>query len=836
MEQPGFKTRSPSPPNYAFSSNSWDYPQKSASSVTSDSVSATRNGAHSRNGSHLVKMEVNNGSETPSSESNTDSDGQTVKREPSPSSHPPTTPSKQSVKQSSSSKKSSKLPVQLIPHFPRAEEDALATFETLETNWHQYKYLGKSKVQEDAMACECSYKPGDPLDRACGPHSDCINRLTQVECVDGECRCRSFCQNQRFTKRQYANVHIVKTEMKGFGLRAAGPISRDDFIYEYIGEVVSEPSFLKRMRDYGDEGIEHFYFMMLQKDEFLDATKKGGIGRFANHSCNPNCYVARWVVGTRLRMGIFAKRDIQMHEELTFNYNVDRYGHDAQKCYCGEPNCVGFIGGKTQTDLGGMDDLYIDALGIADEVERLGLKGNRKKKGKKLDEDFTPVLKPMEEEDVPKVVNAIRQTTSRNILTKLIERIKLTEDPAVLRQVTRLRGLTLMTPTLTEYKDDVEVQILILDTISKWPFVNRTKIEDAKIEPLLSELCQSTEQTISTSAQQLLDQWSLLEVIYRIPKKLKRDEDEDEPAQKIFVAQRDEEDDRPSKRVRREEPALAIKPLGVIRGVASGSTPFKKETPTLTPTIPSTPAVTSNQPSKGSLSQIIEQAMEDARRAQAEQEAQAAAAAAEEKKRLEEKSLRKQKAKEKRQKEKGKGSSKSRPPKDRPSAQATNDEGSSISNKEKKLLKLVGGAVVGYLSKWRSQLPPEEFKRHAKEITQKIAEKEKKGRTYQSNAKLDSLTDEKKAKIKEYVKSYVGKLRLNGSSGSKDPRKQRSENPVNGDSVPSPNGISTQLDDTSRHSENGGDDLSQSEDEMSQDSDDESDENTDTVKMDVDPC
>jgi [histone H3]-lysine36 N-trimethyltransferase len=66
---------------------------------------------------------------------------------------------------------------------------------------------------------------------------------------------------------------------------------------------------------------------------------------------------------------------------------------------------VGFIGGKTQTDLGGMDDLYIDgkphrlqtlkpasenplALGIADEVERLGLKGNRRKKGKKLDEDF----------------------------------------------------------------------------------------------------------------------------------------------------------------------------------------------------------------------------------------------------------------------------------------------------------------------------------------------------------------------------------------------------------------------------------------------------------------
>jgi hypothetical protein len=30
----------------------------------------------------------------------------------------------------------------------------------------------------------------------------------------------------------------------------------------------------------------------------------------------------------------------------------------------------------------------------------------------------------MGEDDVPKVVNAIRQTTSRSILTKLIERIK----------------------------------------------------------------------------------------------------------------------------------------------------------------------------------------------------------------------------------------------------------------------------------------------------------------------------------------------------------------------------------------------------------------------------
>jgi len=108
-------------------------------------------------------------------------------------------------------------PVQLIGDLPRAEKAAFATFEQLETNWHQYKTLGRSKVQEDAMSCECQFKPGilaflsdlspygtlslvlgvDDSDRACGANSDCINRLTQVECIEGECRCRQYCQNQR---------------------------------------------------------------------------------------------------------------------------------------------------------------------------------------------------------------------------------------------------------------------------------------------------------------------------------------------------------------------------------------------------------------------------------------------------------------------------------------------------------------------------------------------------------------------------------------------------------------------------------------------------------------
>lgn len=102
---------------------------------------------------------------------------------------------------------------------------------------------------------------------------------------------------------------------------------------------------------------------------------------------------------------------------------------------------MGYIGGKTQTDLAAMDDLYIDgvfhlsifdgtahthvpALGISDEVEKLGLKGSKKKKSRKLDEDYAPILKPLQEKDVPKVIQAIRQTSSRKVLSKLLTRIK----------------------------------------------------------------------------------------------------------------------------------------------------------------------------------------------------------------------------------------------------------------------------------------------------------------------------------------------------------------------------------------------------------------------------
>jgi histone-lysine N-methyltransferase SETD2 len=53
--------------------------------------------------------------------------------------------------------------------------------------------------------------------------------------------------------------------------------------------VVDVKEFKRRCEKYSKNKNEHFYFMALRNDQFIDATKKGNIARFFNHSCDPNC-------------------------------------------------------------------------------------------------------------------------------------------------------------------------------------------------------------------------------------------------------------------------------------------------------------------------------------------------------------------------------------------------------------------------------------------------------------------------------------------------------------------------------------------------------------------
>ncbi|CAF9914110.1 MAG: histone methyltransferase set2 [Alectoria fallacina] len=440
----------------------------------------------------------------------------TVKLEPG---HPP------KLARSTSHKIISK-PAPLFHDYPSKTEESKHTFQLLEQCSYTSKYIGST--EHGSMDCDCTeeWDGFTKTNSACGHDSDCINRATKMECV-GDCGCGADCQNQRFQQQQFADVTVFKTEKKGYGLRADTDLNPDDFIYEYIGEVIDEARFRRRMVQYDEEGIKHFYFMSLTKGEFVDATKKGNLGRFCNHSCNPNCYVDKWVVGEKLRMGIFAERKIKAGEELVFNYNVDRYGTDPQPCYCGEPNCTGFIGGKTQTERATkLSNTTIEALGIedGDGWDTAVAKKTRKKKVGEEDEEYVNNVQPksLDEDGVTKVMATLMQCREKWIAVKLLGRIQRCDDERVRNRVVKMHGYQILNSALTLWKEDFNVVLQVFDILGKFPLLTRNKINDSKIEITVESFKACGDDMVELQAQGLLDSWSKLEVAYRIPRK-KRD-------------------------------------------------------------------------------------------------------------------------------------------------------------------------------------------------------------------------------------------------------------------------------------------------------------------------
>ncbi|EXJ74345.1 histone-lysine N-methyltransferase SETD2 [Cladophialophora psammophila CBS 110553] len=487
-----------------------------------------------------VRLKSSRSSSASTSSSNrppaADPDTSTAKTEPneanghhSTSTSPIKPEPKEPSKPARTSRTASKLPPRVAPlfnHLPDATQEATSTFTVIDACTYQNKYLGFS---EHALDCDCSeeWDPSTRRNLACGEDSDCINRACKMECAN-DCGCGVSCRNQRFLRRLYAKVSIIKTEKKGYGLRADVDLRPHDFIFEYIGETIPEATFRKRMLQYDEEGIKHFYFMSLSKGEFIDATKRGNLGRFCNHSCNPNCYVDKWVVGDKLRMGIFAERYIKAGEELVFNYNVDRYGANPQPCYCGEANCTGFIGGKTQTERATkLSAATIEALGIedADSWDTVVAKRPRKKKTAEDDEEYVDSVeaKSLDVDGVTKVMAALMQCKEKWIAVKLLQRIQRCTDDQAWHRVVRFHGYQILNSQLSAWRDDENIILQILDVLDRLPRLTRNKIVDAKIDKTMESLTSHSDDRVATQASALLDAWSKLELAYRIPRKKRED-------------------------------------------------------------------------------------------------------------------------------------------------------------------------------------------------------------------------------------------------------------------------------------------------------------------------
>ncbi|XP_006868865.1 PREDICTED: histone-lysine N-methyltransferase SETD2 [Chrysochloris asiatica] len=344
----------------------------------------------------------------------------------------------------------------------------------------------KNKSHRDIkrMQCECTPLSKDERTQgeiACG--EDCLNRLLMIEC-SSRCPNGDYCSNRRFQRKQHADVEVILTEKKGWGLRAARDLPSNTFVLEYCGEVLDHKEFKARVKEYARNKNIHYYFMALKNDEIIDATQKGNCSRFMNHSCEPNCETQKWTVNGQLRVGFFTTKLVSSGSELTFDYQFQRYGKEAQKCFCGSANCRGYLGGENRVS--------IRAAGGK-------MKKERSRKKDSVDGELEALMENGEGlSDKNQVLSLsrlmVRIETLEQKLTCL-ELIQNTHSQSCLKSFLERHGLSLLWIWMAELGDGREsnqkLQEEIIKTLEHLPIPTKNMLEESKVLPIIQRWSQT---------------------------------------------------------------------------------------------------------------------------------------------------------------------------------------------------------------------------------------------------------------------------------------------------------------------------------------------------------
>lgn len=148
-------------------------------------------------------------------------------------------------------------------------------------------------------------------------------------------------QFNQLQKRQKA-LKFARSSIHNWGLFAMEPIEEREMVIEYVGEVVRQKVADHREKGYEKRGIGSSYMFRVDDDTIIDATEKGNVARFTNHSCNPNCYAEVITVHGQPKIVLYALKRIERGDEVTYNY---KFAPEIEKipCYCGAADCQGSL-------------------------------------------------------------------------------------------------------------------------------------------------------------------------------------------------------------------------------------------------------------------------------------------------------------------------------------------------------------------------------------------------------------------------------------------------------------------------------------------------------------
>lgn len=167
------------------------------------------------------------------------------------------------------------------------------------------------------------------------------------------CKCvGSVCGNRLVQFGPAKNLQITDLGEKGFGLITTAHIKKGSFICEYAGEIISESEAKTRYARNKTLGTANYifcvneYFGDKNHKTYIDPSVFGNIGRYINHSCQPNCALHPIRVDNIIpKLCVFAKSDIAEFAEITFDYGTDASDNVADRvaCFCNSPCCRKYL-------------------------------------------------------------------------------------------------------------------------------------------------------------------------------------------------------------------------------------------------------------------------------------------------------------------------------------------------------------------------------------------------------------------------------------------------------------------------------------------------------------
>ena len=188
---------------------------------------------------------------------------------------------------------------------------------------------------------------------------DSPSELPLITECNSRCSCPNACRNRVVQKGIRYKLEVFNHEQKGLCLRTLELIKKLTFICEYAGEVLTYEEAKTRAVNQTEKDMNYIFvlrehFSSGELVTYVDPCKRGNIGRFLNHSCEPNSFIVPFRVENMVpKLCVFALRDINSGEEITYEYGSCSSGDNRKgsvndtpsrtACHCMSEHCKGVL-------------------------------------------------------------------------------------------------------------------------------------------------------------------------------------------------------------------------------------------------------------------------------------------------------------------------------------------------------------------------------------------------------------------------------------------------------------------------------------------------------------